>query len=87
MADIMILVKSVDFSPVPGSIRYSGQALTGNLTETNGPINWIVDMAVAELPATVNTAIHNAAVLAAQTAGFRVNIAERRGLIGGIVGV
>ena len=86
MADLIVFVVHVDrsSSPPPGQYRIAGVAeVDGSPPDTSVTWETFVPFTAAVLP--INTACINAAVAAAQAAGFTVNPSDNKRLFASAV--
>lgn len=87
MAHIVILVVSIGADDSGKGVVYSGIARCSDMTKIDSQINWSVSVASDALADFTNTAIVNAAVAAALTAGVTVGALDRKTLVGAAVGL
>lgn len=87
MAHIAILVISIGADDDGKGLVYSGIARCSDMTKVDSQINWSVSVASDALADTVNTALVNAAIGAAASAGIVVGPLDRKTLIGAAIGL
>jgi len=87
MADIVILVHGNGPAGSGDNIRYSGSCRLSGMTPESEGVTWSVDVPPGALASTINTAIKDAAVAAAEAAEYTVGALDKKTLIGGAVGL
>jgi hypothetical protein len=85
MAHISIFVGGI--SQVGSDIRIVGQARTSDMSDTDDPLYWEVDVAFSALAATINDAIRDAAIAAAVVASHSVGGLDKKTIYAGAVGL
>lgn len=87
MADIVIYIGAVNPAPSGDDVLYSGSARCSGMSPSSEDITWSVSVAPNALAATVNDTIKDAAINAADVAGYVVGALDKKTVIGGAVGL
>jgi hypothetical protein len=84
MAHIAIHVTDVDPRTAEGDLTIAGVAF---LSTDGGQVNWAAYVAYTALAATINGACMDAAIAAAQAAGYTVGALDKKTIWGGAIGL
>ena len=87
MADIVIFVTAIASTGSGDDVRYGGEARCSGMDPEAGPITWTADVDPGAVAATVNGAIKDAAIAAADVADFVVGALDKKTLLAGAVGL
>ena len=87
MAHIVMLVHGYAPADSGDDIRIQGSCRLSGMTPADESIGWSVDVAPGALAAAMNSAIKDAAIAAAELAGYTVGALDKKTLLGGAVGL
>lgn len=87
MADIMIHVAGMGALENTTDIFISGDCRTSDMVTADPSVNWSAQVSPSALASAVNTAIKNAAIAAAEAAGFSVGLLDKKNVLGGATGL
>lgn len=87
MAHIVIYVGAIGPAASGDDIRYEGNARLSGMSSSDPDISWSVNVDASELAATVNGAIRDAAIAAAEAAEYTVGPTDKKTIMAGAVGL
>lgn len=87
MADIMIFVGSIAPSANGDDITIYGEARCSGMSDADSPVAFSCEVDPGALAATVNSAIKDAAVAAADVRGYTVGVGDKKNLLAGAIGL
>jgi len=87
MASIVIYVSNLQPAETGDDVVISGFCRLSGMTQADDPIPWSVQFAPTTLAATINAAIRDSAIAAAEAEDFEIGLLDKKTLIGGAIGL